>query len=254
MDLSERAAGGPRHPWELERAAFFITLLERHRVATRERILDVGSGDAWFAHQLRSRLPRQATITCWDQAYGDDELITLRGPGVEPVRAPPDGRFDAVLLLDVLEHIDDPVAFLDGEVRPRVATGTLVLACVPAFPSLFGVHDAALGHHRRYDPRRFVEQVEAVCAVVEHGPLFMSLVPARAASVLVERRRIGRVGPGDAIDTPAAELGLDTWRHGPVVTSLTRSVLRADATIGGWLGRRGVPVRGLSHWVIGRAR
>lgn len=56
---------------------------------------------------------------------------------------------DAVLLLDVLEHIDDDQGFL-AEVVRWMRPGAFLFITVPAEPSLWGVHDESLGHRRRY--------------------------------------------------------------------------------------------------------
>ena len=53
VDLAERGDTDRRHPWEVERARFFRSLIGRHLGDRRpRRILDVGAGDAWFAGEL----------------------------------------------------------------------------------------------------------------------------------------------------------------------------------------------------------
>ena len=58
---------------------------------------------------------------------------------------------DAVLALDVIEHLDDDraaVARLEMLVRP----GGVLIVSVPALPDLFSEFDAIQGHRRRYLP------------------------------------------------------------------------------------------------------
>ena len=59
-------------------------------------------------------------------------------------------RFDTIVCVNVLEHIEDDVSALRlfGEVV--AATRGKVLIFVPAVQRIYGPHDAALGHHRRY--------------------------------------------------------------------------------------------------------
>lgn len=59
------------------------------------------------------------------------------------------GSFDAVLALDVLEHLDDDTADLREAAR-LVKPGGLLLVTVPAFPSLWGGQDVVSHHRRRY--------------------------------------------------------------------------------------------------------
>lgn len=55
----------------------------------------------------------------------------------------------AVVLLDVLEHMADPVQVLRNAARILEPRGGIVIT-VPAYPWLFGRWDRALGHYRRY--------------------------------------------------------------------------------------------------------
>jgi SAM-dependent methyltransferase len=58
-------------------------------------------------------------------------------------------RFDTIICLNVLEHIDDDISALHAIRRLLAPAGRLVLL-VPALPALYGTIDRALGHHRRY--------------------------------------------------------------------------------------------------------
>jgi 2-polyprenyl-3-methyl-5-hydroxy-6-metoxy-1,4-benzoquinol methylase len=57
--------------------------------------------------------------------------------------------YDAVFLLDVLEHIDDDLAFLRAALR-HLRSGGLVVVNVPASMLFFSDYDRAVGHLRRY--------------------------------------------------------------------------------------------------------
>jgi SAM-dependent methyltransferase len=59
-------------------------------------------------------------------------------------------RADVVIALDVLEHFEDDLAFLEKAKRHCAPRGRLVLK-VPAQSRLFGAMDRASGHFRRYD-------------------------------------------------------------------------------------------------------
>ncbi len=57
--------------------------------------------------------------------------------------------FDTVISLNVLEHIEDDILTLKNIYEILIPNGQLVLI-VPAFPSLYGTMDKAIGHYRRY--------------------------------------------------------------------------------------------------------
>ena len=58
-------------------------------------------------------------------------------------------RFDAILYLDVLEHIEDDAAEL-RHAAARLTPGGRLIVLSPAHPFLFSPMDAAVGHYRRY--------------------------------------------------------------------------------------------------------
>jgi hypothetical protein len=248
MDLSERGSATGRHPWEIERFRAYRRILDRHGALAAGRVLDVGAGDGWFGESLVAFLPELRQVVCWDVNYSELELTTA-DPRVVRTAEAPDPGFDLVLVLDVLEHIEDAPRFIDTQLRPLSSPGTPVLVGVPAHPKLFGDHDRALGHHRRYRPEQLLTEISPWIEVVDHGPLFPSLVPPRAASVAVERLR-QRHGPPKANATH----GVGEWHHGPTTTRIVCGLLATDIAATRRLGRFGQRLWGLSHWAFGYSR
>ena len=70
---------------------------------------------------------------------------TVRGLQGEP-------GFDAILYIDVLEHIADDAAELAAAARLLRPGGALIVLA-PAHPWLYSPFDRAIGHHRRYTRR-----------------------------------------------------------------------------------------------------
>jgi 2-polyprenyl-3-methyl-5-hydroxy-6-metoxy-1,4-benzoquinol methylase len=62
---------------------------------------------------------------------------------------PADAKFDAILYIDVLEHIEDDRAEV-ARAADRLKPGGALIVLAPAHPSLFTPFDAAIGHRRRY--------------------------------------------------------------------------------------------------------
>jgi SAM-dependent methyltransferase len=60
------------------------------------------------------------------------------------------GRYDAILYIDVLEHIEDDVEEL-ARATTLLKDGGHLVVLAPAHQSLFSEFDRAIGHFRRYD-------------------------------------------------------------------------------------------------------
>ena len=88
-----------------------------------------------------------------------EEALTA-GPLPAPTRVvcgtlddlPSSERFDTVLYIDVLEHIEDDRSELVRAAR-RLRAGGRVIVLSPAHQWLFSPFDEAIGHHRRYTAR-----------------------------------------------------------------------------------------------------
>ncbi len=65
----------------------------------------------------------------------------------------------AVLLLDVMEHMEDPVLLLKNAAETLSDDGGIIIT-VPAYPMLYSDWDRKLGHFRRYTKSEFRKHVE----------------------------------------------------------------------------------------------
>ncbi|HVA04447.1 MAG TPA: methyltransferase domain-containing protein [Acidimicrobiales bacterium] len=71
-----------------------------------------------------------------------------------------EAALDSAMMFNVLEHIEDDVAALRA-IASAVGAGGRLAVFVPAFPSIFGSMDRAVGHVRRYRRRELVAKMEA---------------------------------------------------------------------------------------------
>ena len=264
MDLREIPTHAfVRHPWEVARLRFFPELLLSRIFGTGSacgpgprRVLDVGAGDGYFARGLLATLPAGSTVTCWDANYTASDLMRLRreaAAGLEFCQERAQGAFDVLVLLDVLEHVENDVAFLGELARNALYPGGSALISVPAWNELYTRHDQVLGHHRRYRPAALRKVVAAADLRLEAaGGLFHSLLVPRALAKAGERLRGVRATPSPEGPAAHADTGLGTWRAGRAVTALVGGALWADNQLSRFGARLGLGLPGLSTWAVAR--
>ena len=63
-------------------------------------------------------------------------------------------KFDTILYMDVIEHIENDIKELDQAISKLNKNGKLVII-VPAFSILFSDFDKSVGHFRRYTKKNF---------------------------------------------------------------------------------------------------
>lgn len=68
-------------------------------------------------------------------------------------------RFDSILYIDVLEHIENDESEITLAAEHLAAYGYLIILA-PAYPFLFSEFDEAIGHYRRYTRGMFAESYD----------------------------------------------------------------------------------------------
>jgi SAM-dependent methyltransferase len=164
--IQEMRALEDEYWWFVARRRLALRLLDDAGL-TSPVILDGGCGAGALLAELASR----------GRAYGADisasAVQTTRERGLGGLvqcdiqhaafRA---GSFDAVVLCDVLEHVEDDRGAVAEAARLLRPNGVLVIT-LPALGLLWSSHDEALGHQRRYGKRGARELVESAGLTVE---------------------------------------------------------------------------------------
>jgi SAM-dependent methyltransferase len=140
-----------RHWWWRARREVVLEEIRRIGLTPGGQILDVGCGPGLFFEHLR-QFGRVEGVE-------SDSVLADASPWPEHIRV---GPFDApmdlaqsyalILMLDVLEHMDDPRTALE-QAATHLKPGGALLITVPAFESLWTNHDVINCHRRRYRKR-----------------------------------------------------------------------------------------------------
>ena len=118
---------------------------------TNCKILDVGCGTGtnfeWLS-KFGDVVGVEISKTAVELAHHEGKVLWGRAEDL-PVE---DGEFDLITVFDVMEHLSDEVKAIKEWGRVLRPHGKLFIA-VPAYQGLFGPHDRALEHYRRYSLR-----------------------------------------------------------------------------------------------------
>jgi len=107
-------------------------------------------------------------------------------------------KYDLLLLLDVLEHIDDESAFLDA-LSWHIKPGGKIIINVPANAKLYSKYDQAAGHYRRYDIPPLLSVLKnanfKIIRLVNWGYVFIPIILMRKIVVsLLPSQRVYQAG------------------------------------------------------------
>ena len=141
-----------RHPWWSARARLSIRLLRKYGCIPPASVLDAGCGWGVTLSALDAAGYATTGLDISRSALASLETASRRLIEADlsvPVPDSARASFDAVLALDVIEHIDDDRAVVSN-LGTLVSPGGLLVVSVPARPDLFSDFDRVQGHRRRY--------------------------------------------------------------------------------------------------------
>lgn len=163
--IHESEAGHGDHPIDRASRGLAIRTLRRYLSEAKGLVLDAGCSSGFLLKDLRRTMPSLELVGA-DYIPGPLHRLAQCLPGVPMVQfdlreSPlPSDQFDAIVCLNVLEHIDrDDLAL--SEVRRMLKPGGIAHLEVPACPSCYDIYDEYLMHHRRYTRGELLDKARA---------------------------------------------------------------------------------------------
>jgi ubiquinone/menaquinone biosynthesis C-methylase UbiE len=147
-DLRQMERAENYRRWQFEMVARFLS----------GHVLEVGGGIGNFTPQLAQAAQSVTSIEpneyCFNQLREKVKFlqnVDVHRTTVESLDGvmSPGRRFDTIVLMNVLEHIQDDRAIL-AKLKQRLTADGRLVVLVPAVPWAFGSTDKRLGHYRRY--------------------------------------------------------------------------------------------------------
>ena len=210
------------HWWFLGRRAVILAEMARRLPVGGARLAELGCGSGGMLEALG----RFGTAVGVERDPALRERARERGldvrAGALPHAIPLDpGRWDAVCLFDVLEHVDDEAGAL-AACRRLLAPGGRLFVTVPAYAWLWSRHDELLGHRRRYTAKGLRQVTEHAGFAVERLTYFNTLLAPPIMAVRLARAALRR--PGHDLDRPT-----------PRVNRVLAACFSAEARLLGWM-------------------
>ena len=227
------------HWWFIGRRAVILAEMARRLPAGRARMAELGCGSGGMLEAL-SRFGTAVGVETDAalRARAQERGLDVRAGALPDAIPLHPGRWDAVCLFDVLEHVDDEAGALAACRRLLVPGGRLFVT-VPAYAWLWSRHDELLGHRRRYTARGLRQVAERAGFTVERLTYFNTILAPPIMAVRIVRAALRR--PGHDLDRPApwlnralaacfsAEARLLRWTSPPFGISILLVARRADS-------------------------
>lgn len=169
-----------QHFWRVGRRQFLIELIggepPEGAAGERPRVLDIGGACSILSQELKQFgdvvmvEPDAPTAAFAREQFGLDVRV-----GRLPHELGVEGPFDLITLFDVIEHVEDDLAALETARRLLRPGGKLVVT-VPALMMLWGDHDVANHHFRRYEKAELRSVIERAGFRISRLSFFISLL------------------------------------------------------------------------------
>jgi len=207
-----------RHWWFRARRQILAGLIERYAsLPDGSRLLEIGCGTGGNLRHFGQKytvegIEPDSTAARIAQATTPCPIHTA---AVEDIQRTDIQTPDAILMADVLEHIDNDRSALKAALELLPLNGLLIVT-VPADPALWSPHDEVLGHKRRYTSKT----LEALYSDLPCHSRYQSYFNTLLYPAIRFTRCIGK---------KETRHGSDLQQHHPIINALLYRVFSTEA-------------------------
>lgn len=179
------------HWWFAARRRILDGVVASLTLPAEARIFEAGCGDG----QNLPWLAKHGKVSAIEMADDLREAASARGVAEVYAGHLPDGLpaqllvkpFDAIVMFDVLEHIEADIDSLKT-LKTCLKPGGCIVIAVPAFPWLWSAHDEAHHHKRRYTKATLINALMAAGFTIHYISYYNFLLfPLAVAGRLAEK-------------------------------------------------------------------
>jgi 2-polyprenyl-3-methyl-5-hydroxy-6-metoxy-1,4-benzoquinol methylase len=188
-------------------------------------VMDVGCSSGSFLRLLRRQFPNYSIVGA-DCVRSPLERLSRSMPNIpllhfDLLKCPwPNDSFDALVLLNVLEHIEDDLGAARQAFRILRPGGVAVIE-VPAGPSLYDVYDQELMHFRRYRMEDLLDTLRtAGLEIVDRSHLGFFLFPG---FWLVKKRNRRYLSASPETKREVVRRNISRYRSSPLMHAIMRA-------------------------------
>ncbi len=192
----EMAETQQKHWWFRARREILARVIATLDLPSRAELLEIGAGTGGNLGML-SQYGRVSAVEVdgFASQYASDVSGLQVSYGCLPDQLSfADASFDLVCLFDVLEHVEDDANALK-RVHQLLKPGGRAVITVPAYQWLYGAHDRAHHHFRRYTARQLYSKARDAGLRVDRSGYFNAflfpLIAARRLQKIAARQQDG---------------------------------------------------------------
>ena len=188
MDIKELESGvDPNSHWYFRAKRNFLL---RNVPEGCTQSVDIGAGSKYFSYEL-AKVDSMKSVFPIDPNFFAEDTETIKQCKVISLKQTSDQIYNSKfwVFMDVIEHIDDDLAFLKNYVQIAPKDSTFFIT-VPAYTFMWSQHDVFLGHYRRYTRRSLnTLMANAGLTTIKSGYFYSFLFPL----AFIQRKVLSRL-------------------------------------------------------------